>query len=216
MGKDAYSEYHGIRALSPQDAFGIAAANSKLAEMQLLLDDGVDIDSKAAYSESTALCTAAGLGLLRSVDFLLKHGASLDVPGRYDMTPLMQACSMGKSKGSKVALTLIEAGADVNHVRTADDMTSLKFAVGDCKPEVITALIDKGAEVDGPKGTDQTALMLAARANNVDALRILVESGADTTLQCKLKWAENRNALGLARFEKRKKAIEYLETVTPE
>lgn len=215
MPTEDYSEYHGIRALSMQDAFAIAASNSLIEEMQLLLDDGVDIDGIASYSKSTALCTAAGRGVMKAIEFLLKKGAALDVPGAHDLTPLMHACSFGKSKGSKAALRLIEAGADVNAVRASDDMTALKFAVGDCKPEVITALIEHGAEVDGPKGTDQTALMIAARANNVDALRILVENGADTSLPCKLPWAEKRNALGLATLEKRKKAIDYLATVTP-
>ena len=207
-------EFHGIRANSLADALGIAAANSKLKEMRLLLDDGADINEIAPYSKSTPLATAAGLGLIRSVEFLLENGANIDRPGAFGMTPLMRACSMGKSKGSRVALRLIEANADVNYVRQSDQMTALKFAVHCAKPEVIQALIDKGAEIDGPPGTDQTALMIAARADNVEALQVLVENGADVSLKCKLPWAENRTALGLAELEKRKKAAEYLASLT--
>ena len=68
------------------------------------------------------------------------------------------------------------------------------FAVHNCKPEVIQALLDAGAEIDGPQGTRLTALMIAARANHVDALMVLIENGADRSLPCKLPWAENRTA----------------------
>ena len=89
-------------------------------------------------------------------------------------------------------------------------MTALKFAVGSCKPEVIEALVQGGADIDGPKNSEQTALILAARNNNVEALKILVKSGADTTIKCKLPWADGLTALGLAKLEKHKKATQYL------
>lgn len=207
------SEFHGIRAKSRLDAFNIAAANSMLKEMRLLLDDGVDIDGIASYSQSTALASAAGNGLIRSVNFLLDNGANIDLRGADDMTPLMHACSCGKTKGSRVALRLIEANADVTSIRKSDEMTALKFAVHDCKPEVIQTIIDKGADVDGPPDTDQTALMIAARANHVDALAVLVHNGADVSIPCKLRWAESRTAQGLAELENCKKAAAFLESL---
>jgi len=112
-----------------------------------------------------------------------------------------------------VALQLVAAGADVRAIRKSDEMTALKFAVGNCKPEVIQALVDHGADVDGPTGTSQTALMLPARANDVAALKILVDAGADRSLPCRLPWAEDRTALGLAELEKRRKAVEYLSSL---
>ena len=106
----------------------------------------------------------------------------------------MTACLNGKSKGSKVALMLLQAGADATVVRADDEMTALKFAVKRSTPEVLQALIDAGAQVDGPRGTDQTALMIAARSNNVASLKVLVENRADVSLPCKLPWAEGRTA----------------------
>jgi hypothetical protein len=38
------------------------------------------------------------------------------------MTPLMKACSFGKKKGFRIARQLIEAGANVNYVREADEI----------------------------------------------------------------------------------------------
>ena len=51
--------------------------------------------------------------------------------------------------------------------------------------------------MDGPEGTDQTALMIAARENNVDSLKVLVENGAERSLPCKLGWAKKPDGFRL-------------------
>lgn len=204
------TEFYGIRAASAVDALSIAATNSRLREMKALLADGVDVNGVASYCGGTPLHEAAGIGALRSVEFLIGAGADLNATNNFDFTPLMRACSLGKTKGSRVAMRLIEAGADVRYVRASDEMTALKFAAGSCPAEVIQALIERGAEVDGPSGTPQTALMIAVRHNNVAALDVLVQNGADVSLPCKLPWAGGRTAEGLAELEKQRAALAYL------
>ena len=204
-------EFYGIPANSPVEALSIAAANSMLREMKLLLADGVDVNGVSGGG--TALHTAATDGLIRSIEILIRAGADLDAIDEMDLTPLMCACSAGKIKGSRAALRLIDSGANVRLVRAEDEMTALKFAADDCLPEVIQALIDRGADVDGPRGTDQPALMLAARAGNVPALKVLVKNGADVSLRCRLPWAEERTAEGLAELEGRRAALAYLRGV---
>ena len=78
---------------------------------------------------------------------------------------------------------------------------------------VIQLLIDEGAPVDGPKGTSQTALVLAARANNVENVKVLLDNGADPLRKCTLPWAKGRTAAGVAEMEGRKKAAEYLRRI---
>lgn len=168
----------------------------------------------AKLRRDTPLHSAATYGRVKAARELIQAGADLNAVGDNDMTPLMCACCNGKKLGSQIALMLIEAGADVNSVRKSDDMDALSFAAADlCLPEVLQALIDHGAAVEGPPGTDQTPLMLAARANHVEALKVLVRNGADISRPCKLPWAGSRTAEGLAEMEKRKKALEYLRGV---
>jgi ankyrin repeat protein len=200
-------EFHGIPAASREWALVSAAATGNIKAMKGLIADGVD--TNALRDGHTALHEAARLGRLKSVELLIESGGDLNAPNKEGSTPLMTACLAGLAKGSKIALALLEAGADATIVRD-DEMTALKFAVKRSEPAVLEALLAAGAEIDGPPGTDQTALMLAARANNVESLKILIAAGADPTLPCGLPWAENRTAEGLAEFEKQRAALAYL------
>jgi hypothetical protein len=53
----AEQQFHGIRAASAVDALSLAAAGSKLHEMELLLADGVAVNGIGS-SRGTALNTA--------------------------------------------------------------------------------------------------------------------------------------------------------------
>lgn len=204
--------FRGILAASRNEAFVVAAANSNLEEMRLLLEDGADLDGRDQLGR-TALHSAASLGLTQSLRFLIDQGADLDAVDDNEVTALMSACNLGGVKGARAALLLIEAGARVDYVRKSDEMTALKFAAKSSRPEILEALIQRGAKVDAPRGTRQTALMLAARADNVEALEVLVAHGAKLDLPCKLPWAEGRTAEGLAELEKRKKALAFFRSL---
>ena len=206
--------FHGIRAKSAIDAFCTAAANGRMKEMKLLLADGVDVNGFSAAARGTALHSAVRLGLARSVEFLLAAGADPNRTNAENMTALMCACSLGKTKGSRIAIRLLHAGADARYVRKSDEMTALKFAAESCSAEVIQSLIKRGAEVEGPNGTAQTALMHAARAGNIRALVMLLGNGADVFRPCTLKWAQGRTAEGLAELEGHRSAAQYLRQFT--
>jgi ankyrin repeat protein len=210
----ARREFYGVAAASREWAFVLAAAASNLKAMKSLLADGVNINAQPGGL--SALHEAARLALVRSAELLIAEHADLNLLDKDETTPLMTACLAGKTKGSKIALMLLKAGADATMVRADDEMTALKFAVKRSTPEVLQALITAGAEVDGPPGTDQTALMIAARANNVAALKVLIQNGADVSLPCQLPWAEGRTAEGLAEMEKQHAALRYLRQVRGE
>ena len=124
MSDVTYSEFHGIRALNATDALGIAASASRLKELRLLLDDGVDINAIAIYSKCTALCSAARLGLTQSVALLIESGADVNRPSEGGTTPLMFASSLGKKKGLLIAKQLIAAGADVHYANSGESTAS--------------------------------------------------------------------------------------------
>ena len=68
--------------------------------------------------------------------------------------------------------------------------------------ELVTQLLDAGADVESPNEDGQTALMLAARTGSLDIAKLLVERGADVNAkeawrdQTALMWAVDGNFPG--------------------
>ena len=172
-----------------------------------------DIHKVDPLTGDTPLHAAVSGESLKELDHLIRRGANLNAVDEDGLTPLMCACSWGGVKGMKMAIRLINAGADVNFVRVDDEMTALCFAACNSRPEVIQALLDRGAQVEGPPGAEQTPLMLAARENNVEAIKLLVAAGADVNRPCQLPWAVGRTAEWLAEQEGAHQASVYLRSL---
>ena len=55
--------------------------------------------------------------------------------------------------------------------------------------------------------------MLAARADAVRALDVLIRRGANPNVRCKLPWANGKTARELAELEGRRRAARYLSDI---
>ena len=201
--------YNEAYARSPEDAFCFAVCEGLFKEAKQLLNEGADIHVKSSSRSGSLICHVVNMGLTRAVQFLIENGANVNELNSNGMTPLMYACSIGKTKGEKIAYMLIEAGADVTYI--SDLISALTFSFKNGSRQLIKALIDKGANVNGLEGATQTPLMLAARDNNVDAIELLLEHGADPEAKCTLSWAQGLTAEDLAKLEGCKKAYTYLK-----
>lgn len=132
---------------------------------------------------------------------LIAEGADVNFRGDdpEGETPLVRAATAGRLS---VVRLLIESGADVNCVGRLNGWTPLMFARTD--PGIMRELIAAGADVNartviqelvsptsgkGIRRGGETALHLAAAANNSDAVRFLVQAGAEV---------ETRDVNGLA------------------
>ena len=97
-------------------------------------------------------------------------------------------------------------------------MSVLHFAAEGCSYDIISFLISRGARVDWPENDSQSAFILAARENNVEALRALFERGANINRSCTLGWAEGRTAYGVLLLEQSQgygnpEALAYLKSI---
>ena len=187
-----------------------AARGLNVAGVQLLLSRGANVnpdfregwlplhhaaDAISAASPSQELQQKQ----LEIVQALLAKGANMELRARsmvqWQPTPLLLAIDKERSR---VALLLIERGADVN-TKTIDpggnERTALMWAAAKGLDEVVRALIAKGAAVNAPNNVGDTALMVAADGNGANfgrnqptVVRTLLKLGADI---------EARNARGL-------------------
>ena len=129
-----------------------------------LLKNGEDINA-VDNNGTSLLMDACRWANDTSVSFLLRHGATADMPkspkGR---TPLMIGCAYYAGKG--IARMLIMKGANVN-AASDDGSTPLMLAAMNAKVDVVELLLDNGAKADVKNNAGKTALdiVLAADIN---------------------------------------------------
>jgi len=160
-----------------------AAARGDVAAVVSLLRQGADVNA-AQGDGMTALHWAAMSGNAELVEVLLYAGASSEATTRLGgYTALHLASRVGRSEA---VASLLAEGADV-HARTSTGAMAIHLAAGAGDVASLQALVRHGAEVDGREGVyDQTPLMWATAQNRVQAMRTLLDAGADVNATTKV------------------------------
>lgn len=168
---------------NPGRVFTFAALRGDIPALELQLAAGVDLH----YNNDDALCMAANSGQEETVRFLLDRGANPDPQGEdYLSSPLSHAIgavwdtettSEEKWQSKKhIAKLLIERGADPNDPRLWLNMSLLFQATNRDIPKetmlgMLEGLLQSGMRPDFP--------LMSASYHNPDALRMLIQAGAD-------------------------------------
>ena len=164
-------------------------------------DDGFPPLIAALSCARSALGSPARGDVREIVELLLAHGSDVQQRGLNDYTPLHWAA--GDGDPAMVDL-LLAHGADPNEITRIDDMeTALEVAavaghsavVGRLRPlttrldwedasrtgdvKTLTRMVRAGHDVDARDGYGQTALMRAAHAGHLEAVRWLIAHEAD-------------------------------------
>jgi uncharacterized protein len=160
----------------------------------------------------TPLMAAAEIDSLEVVARLLAAGAYVDAKAKSGLTPLMAAT---KNKSADVAQALIRAGAGVNSV-DQDGVTPLMMVVQNDSPlAVLNALIQAGASVNAVswrcemerqayygevkrvchENYGHSAIIIAARKNSVQMIRILISAGANVNYRGSLQEENDKTPL---------------------
>ena len=157
----------------------LAAANGNSEIIRILLDAGADPNEVDPTGE-TVLMAAVRVGKPGAVRLLLDRGASVDTRDpNYEQTALMFAVRGGHNE---VVQLLVDRGADVAAVTRIgntprwvlpNSVPGFSFGIG----IVRGGLPERG--VRDPISGGLSPLHYAARDNQVEAARILIEAGAD-------------------------------------
>lgn len=163
----------------------VAAVANDIDLMSLLLSRGADVNgSKEARSPLLGACQS---GHVEAVKFLLEHGADVFQRLRY-----RHLSALHITDSIEIAEMLLTAGLPVDYVH---DMklhgwgtdyshmpwhTPLEYAVGEGRIEMITFLLERGADPQrGGLHSRDSALNFAVREGVIDAIPALFHGGVD-------------------------------------
>jgi ankyrin repeat protein len=110
-----------------------------------------------------------------AVAALIGAGADVNAADASGVTPLMYA---GLLADTDVVGELLKGGAAVN-ARGASGATALLWSLR--RTPTVQLLLARGAAVDAAAANGWTALSVAVRLGNVEAMRLLIAAGADTS-----------------------------------
>jgi ankyrin repeat protein len=141
---------------------------------QLLYERGADIDVQG-YQKTTPLHGASCSGHLKTVRWLLCHGAMPNSPNKNGRTPLHGAAARGYTE---VARTLFQYKAD-NNIQDVEGLTPLHRASQTGKVDVARLLLEQGVDVNTRSNDGSTPLHLASEGRRLEVARLLMKYGAD-------------------------------------
>jgi ankyrin repeat protein len=145
-------------------------------------------------AKESPIVEAARRGDKQAVQALLKRKADVNVAAPDGATALHWTVY---AEDAETTALLLHAGANVN-VRNMYGVSPLAIAAKQANPHILEQLMKAGADPNDPINyinADETPLMHAARAGNVDAVRMLLIAGAKVNAreswngQSAIQWA---------------------------
>lgn len=171
-----------------------AAISGNRTMFHLLLDRGAKIEIETAKGETILhLTPPANQGCLEILKTALSEGISVNAISSQGWTPLHQtvyigtgALELSSDKTGEYIQLLLNEGASINE-RTASgtNETPLHLAVTAPipRPCLLEFLIKKGSSLNAANAEGKTALHLAAERGREPSFRILLDAGADLSLE---------------------------------
>ena len=167
------------------DDFFKAVSVDDASTVQALLNRGFDPNTPSPDG-SQGLMLAMMDNNFKVARVLVRHKQTqVDPRNKKDETPLMLASLRGDLE---LVLALIARGADINKPGWAP----LHYAATKGSVPIVRELLDKSAYIDAESPNGTTPLMMAAMYGTPEVVKILLEAGADPTIQ---------NGLGLTALD---------------
>jgi len=187
-----------------------------IAFIKTLISKGSNVNLKEKHGGFTPLMVAATRCRASTVEFLIKHGANVNVRNNFGWTALMMASDDGRKE---IMELFISSGADMNVRSKKRGETALiraafnalifcedgdKFTVK--RRDALELLLKRGADVNIVNSYGEPALLYAVKRGNVNISELLIKNGADVSI----KDNGGVTAMIMAKQSKNKKLISLI------
>ena len=182
--KNVYRNDTEIAAAAINFALLRAATYNRRSEIETLLAQGADVNSRNSNGE-TALLLTTQYGYSEVAEIITKlvsKGADVDATDVNGVTALMAATGRNTREAVK---SLLSHKANAN-LRNKQGKTALHIAAAGLHADIVAALLQSGAEVDARDAEGKTALILAAYTESsvpTEVLSALLGHGAQLNAQ---------------------------------
>ncbi|CAG7929063.1 unnamed protein product [Penicillium olsonii] len=149
-------------------------ALNDLGGAHMLLDYGASANGAEVTRAPRPLIAAIETGNADMMELLLRYGASPHAFDKRGVTPMWWA---GRSGETKLVEVLLRHGAPIDPAECYK--TPLLFAAGEEQLDMLTFLIERGADLNTRDEHGHTALMSAAMTAKSEVVELLVRNGAD-------------------------------------
>ena len=153
--------------------------------IERLISAGAGIKS-ANKKDGIALHEAALADSSIVIEILLKNGADINAATNVGMTALHVATRHGKLQATRC---LLANGADRDALYGEDLWAALHCAAGQAVEEIISLILDHGADVDSSTMRGLTPLYIAGAHGRDSLVKILLSRGADVNRSNNLGWS---------------------------
>jgi len=168
-------EKNKVQPETTLEEFMAAAEEGNIKEIQRLIGEGIDIDSKDEDG-FTAIHWAAQEGFEEVTKILIQKGADINSQDEEGSPPLEVACLY-----NHFGIVKLLFNHNVDITINNDGYTALHAAATASNPKMIEFLLDAGFDVNARdnNGTDWAPLHWAAEEGYAKAVKLLVKRGAD-------------------------------------
>ncbi|KAI9667744.1 MAG: hypothetical protein M1821_000561 [Bathelium mastoideum] len=184
----------GARTTWMDTPLHLAAINSRIESIELLLARKADVSSRNFWNGNTPLHVAArAASRSEALKCLLKHGANIDAKNSKGQTALHLAAQGTDAASVKL---LLDYGANVN-IKSNRGGYPLHSAAKRANPNMIQLLLAHGADTNAANEKGQTALdkLLVSKIESSEAAQLLQPTGAVRSPSSKPRFTWRSNSV---------------------